>query len=448
MLWAPGTARPSVPMNGPLGKLGAAREQVFSRMRGPSSVQGREGPAMSLASKKSGQSAVVTGAGSGLGRDIALALAAKGYIVFGTAFAAAEVQDLKQASGGRVSLTVCDITKDQAVRAWAASVSDALGAWPHRADQHLDRQPSAPFQRALGRIQGCDGSLRGRLSGRIETLRNRRRRAGGRQYENGRPGEDGNGAGAHGRADDSARARSLRTGVRHVRCETQQHAGERARLRRGRGARDRAGRAEPSAALCCGWPGCRRDSSRCARAIGCGKGCSPPPNRRVELDPLLHQRRSTERTMIETVDTADSSAVRNKNNVLALYDLMINQKRSEEATAKFVSPSYIQHNPIIPDGSLALGQFFGKVTRARLRARVVVHKIIAVGDYVWAHLNFLNLFTDDPNDTGIAGVDIYRMNAEGKAVEHWDTLQLVGDPKNSAPLLGPNIPRANPNGMF
>ena len=152
--------------------------------------------------------------------------------------------------------------------------------------------------------------------------------------------------------------------------------------------------------------------------------------------------------MIETVDTADSRAVRNKNNVLALYDLMITQKRSEEATAKFVSPSYIQHNPIIPDGSLALGQFFGKVTRERLRARVVVHKIIAVGDYVWAHLNFLNLFTDDPNDTGIAGVDIYRMNAEGKAVEHWDTLQLVGDPKNSAPLLGPNIPRANPNGMF
>jgi predicted SnoaL-like aldol condensation-catalyzing enzyme len=152
--------------------------------------------------------------------------------------------------------------------------------------------------------------------------------------------------------------------------------------------------------------------------------------------------------MIETVDTADSGAVRNKNNVLALYELMINQKRSEEATAKFVSPSYIQHNPIIPDGSLALGQYFGKVTRERLRARVVVHKIIAVGDYVWAHLNFLNLFTDDPNDTGMAGVDIYRMNAEGKAVEHWDTLQLVGNPKNSAPLLGPNIPRANPNGMF
>jgi predicted SnoaL-like aldol condensation-catalyzing enzyme len=152
--------------------------------------------------------------------------------------------------------------------------------------------------------------------------------------------------------------------------------------------------------------------------------------------------------MIETVDTADSRAVRNKDNVLALYDLMVNQKRSEEAAAKFVGASYIQHNPLIPDGSIALGQFFGKVTRERLRARVVVHKIIAVGEFVWAHVNFLNLFTDDPNDTGIAGVDIYRMNADGKAVEHWDTLQFVGDSKNSAPLLGPNIARANPNGMF
>jgi len=82
---------------------------------------------MPLPSKNSGRAAVVTGAGSGLGRDIALGLAAKGYIVFGTASTAAEVQDLTDASGERVSLTVCDITKEQAVRAWAASVSDALG---------------------------------------------------------------------------------------------------------------------------------------------------------------------------------------------------------------------------------------------------------------------------------------------------------------------------------
>ena len=43
--------------------------------------------------------------------------------------------------------------------------------------------------------------------------------------------------------------------------------------------------------------------------------------------------------MIEITDANDSRAVRNKNNVLALYDLMINTKKSEEGTAKFVSPA-------------------------------------------------------------------------------------------------------------
>jgi NAD(P)-dependent dehydrogenase (short-subunit alcohol dehydrogenase family) len=82
---------------------------------------------MPNSSEHSRRSAAVTGAGGGLGRDIALGLATKGYIVFGTAMSAAEVQDLRDASGGRVSLTVCDMTKEQAVKAWAGGVSDALG---------------------------------------------------------------------------------------------------------------------------------------------------------------------------------------------------------------------------------------------------------------------------------------------------------------------------------
>jgi len=82
---------------------------------------------MPSTSRHSGRSVAVTGAGGGLGRDIALGLAAKGYIVFGTAMSAGEVQDLKDASGGRVTLTICDMTKEEAVKAWAGGVSDALG---------------------------------------------------------------------------------------------------------------------------------------------------------------------------------------------------------------------------------------------------------------------------------------------------------------------------------
>jgi predicted SnoaL-like aldol condensation-catalyzing enzyme len=152
--------------------------------------------------------------------------------------------------------------------------------------------------------------------------------------------------------------------------------------------------------------------------------------------------------MIELVDPNDSRAIRNKNNVLRFYDLVINQKKSEESISTFMTPGYIQHNPLIPDGAEALGKFFGQITKERANARVLVDKIIAVGDYVFAHVNFLNLFNDDPEDPGIAGVDIYKMDGDGRALEHWDTLQPVGDPKNSAPWLAPNVPRANPHGMF
>ena len=148
------------------------------------------------------------------------------------------------------------------------------------------------------------------------------------------------------------------------------------------------------------------------------------------------------------VNSRDQEAVRNVNNVLTLYQMMINENKAVEGTATFLTPGYVQHNPLIADGSAALGKYLASVKAAHPTAHVVVHRIIAVGDYVFAHVNFVNLLTDDPKDTGVAGVDIYKMNAEGRSVEHWDALELVGDPKNSAPWVGPNIHRANPNGMF
>jgi len=73
------------------------------------------------------RSAAITGAGSGLGRDIALGLAAKRYHVFGTALSQQEVSDLRQASSGQIELTVCDITNENAVNKWVSSVSAELG---------------------------------------------------------------------------------------------------------------------------------------------------------------------------------------------------------------------------------------------------------------------------------------------------------------------------------
>jgi NAD(P)-dependent dehydrogenase (short-subunit alcohol dehydrogenase family) len=73
------------------------------------------------------RSVAITGAGSGLGREIALGFAAKGYSVFGTALSEEEVQELSAASDGCVSLTIADMTMEAAVLAWAKSVTETLG---------------------------------------------------------------------------------------------------------------------------------------------------------------------------------------------------------------------------------------------------------------------------------------------------------------------------------
>jgi NAD(P)-dependent dehydrogenase (short-subunit alcohol dehydrogenase family) len=85
-----------------------------------------------MTSTRDGQrkrSAVITGAGSGLGRDIALGLAAKGYRVFGTAMSSEEIADLRKASDGAVNLSQCDIIDEAAVKAWANEVTIQDEGW-------------------------------------------------------------------------------------------------------------------------------------------------------------------------------------------------------------------------------------------------------------------------------------------------------------------------------
>lgn len=73
------------------------------------------------------RSAVVTGAGEGLGRALAIELAIRGYRVLGTAFVHAEIDAMAQATDGRAKLTLCDITDDDAVDRFARAVAGDLG---------------------------------------------------------------------------------------------------------------------------------------------------------------------------------------------------------------------------------------------------------------------------------------------------------------------------------
>src|SRR6266851_5454664 len=137
----------------------------------------------------------VTGAGGGLGRDIALGLAAKHYRVFGTAMNAEEISDVRQASGGAVSLTRCDITDDDAVKRWARDVASQTGGGLDLLINNAGILTPGPLEvlslSAIRRIESGGRGVGNRLPRRIEAVRHRR--GGGRagQHENGRSREDG-----------------------------------------------------------------------------------------------------------------------------------------------------------------------------------------------------------------------------------------------------------------
>lgn len=136
--------------------------------------------------------------------------------------------------------------------------------------------------------------------------------------------------------------------------------------------------------------------------------------------------------MQKIVDRDDANAVRNLENTIALYDGMINKKQAHDTVPKYVADGYVQHNPLVPDGPDGLAAAFSALTDIHPDASVTPVRVIAVDDWVFAHVHFVNLYNDDPDDRGIAGVDILRFSDDGRAVEHWDVLQPIVDPATAA----------------
>ncbi len=115
-----------------------------------------------------------------------------------------------------------------------------------------------------------------------------------------------------------------------------------------------------------------------------------------------------------------SDIERNKANVVRFYEMALNEMRPRDAIEQFVGNDYVQHNLKVPTGKQGFIDYIENVGREWPGMRVTIQRVIAEGSFIVLHSSQVWPGTDD-----WAAIDIFRVDDDGKIVEHWDVVQAV-----------------------
>jgi steroid delta-isomerase-like uncharacterized protein len=127
----------------------------------------------------------------------------------------------------------------------------------------------------------------------------------------------------------------------------------------------------------------------------------------------------------------DSMAESNKK-ILGAFAEAVFVNKDLSAVEQYVSKDYIQHNPLVNQGSQGFREFFAAWFDSVPDWNYSLKKIVAEGDEVWVYGSYAGTLKKDWLGIPASGqcyvfdaVDVFRLQ-DGKLVEHWDVLDIYG----------------------
>jgi len=114
----------------------------------------------------------------------------------------------------------------------------------------------------------------------------------------------------------------------------------------------------------------------------------------------------------------------NKQNAIAFYKMAYDGNPAE-AVKRYVGKEYIQHNPLVGNGTEPFIQYFTRMAKEYPDKSINFVRAVAEGDIVALHTHQVW-----PGDEEYVTMDFFKFDENGKIVEHWDAMQQI--PEESA----------------